>query len=67
MPDDPREQEERDLVSELLERLEERGVPQGAWLVEIAQVRDALRRADSLLRKLEDAIIRDVSSPPPEP
>jgi hypothetical protein len=28
------------------------------WLVEIAQVRESIRRADAVLRRLEDAIVR---------
>ena len=36
------------LAEEILRLLEERGVPSGAWLVDIAQVRNALREADSL-------------------
>jgi hypothetical protein len=46
------------LAERVLELLEQRGVPSGTWLVDIAQVRRSLRDADSLLRRLEDAIIR---------
>jgi hypothetical protein len=46
------------VAEHVLELLEQRGVPSGAWLVDIAQVRRSLRDADSLLRRLEDAIIR---------
>jgi hypothetical protein len=46
------------LAEEILRLLEERGVPSGAWLVDIAQARGALREADALLRRLEDAIVR---------
>jgi hypothetical protein len=46
------------LAERVLELLEQRGVPSGAWLVDIAQVRRSLRDADNLLRRLEDAIIR---------
>ena len=46
------------LAERVLELLEQRGVPSGAWLVDIAQVRRSLREADGLLRRLEDAIIR---------
>jgi len=53
------ENEERALlVTELLRQLEERGAPQGTWLVEIERVRGALRDADALLLHLHDAIIR---------
>jgi len=50
-------------VESLLNALEVRGVPQGAWLVDINRIRSALQEADSLLRRLEDAIIRAASSP----
>jgi hypothetical protein len=51
-----------ELVERLIAALEVRGVPQGAWLVDISRVRQALQEADGLLRRLEDAIIRDASS-----
>ena len=53
-----------ELVGEILRGLEERGVPAGAWLVDIAHVRRSLRDADTLLRRLEDAIIRASESSP---
>ena len=49
------------LAEEIVRALEERGVPSGAWLVDIARVRQSLREADTLLRRLEDAIIRSPS------
>ena len=49
---------QRDDFDALLQGLEERGLPGGAWLVELGRVRQALREADTLLRRLEDAIIR---------
>jgi hypothetical protein len=52
------------LAEEILRLLEERGVPSGAWLVDIAQARTALREADALLRRLEEAIVRGASSAP---
>lgn len=55
------------LAEEILAALEERGVPSGAWLVDIARVRQDLQAADKLLRRLEDAIIRSASSSPLEP
>jgi hypothetical protein len=55
------------LVSEILDALEERGVPSGAWLVDIARVRQDLQAADKLLRRLEDAIIRSANPSPLEP
>jgi hypothetical protein len=55
------------LAAEIIEALEERGVPSGAWLVDIARVRHDLQAADRLLRRLEDAIIRSASSSPLEP
>jgi hypothetical protein len=54
--------ERAELVDELLRRIEERGVPQGTWLIEIGQVRAALQEADSLLRRIEDALIRQLST-----
>jgi DNA-binding LytR/AlgR family response regulator len=54
--------EREELVESLLNALEARGVPQGAWLVDINRIRQALQEADSLLRRLEDAIIRAASS-----
>ena len=53
------------LAEEIMRRLEERGVPSGAWLVDIAQARTALREADALLRRLEDAIVRAAASATP--
>jgi hypothetical protein len=54
--------ERSELVDSLIAALEVRGVPQGAWLVDISRVRHSLQEADGLLRRLEDAIIRDASS-----
>ena len=54
--------EASDLVGELVRGLEERGVPSGTWLVDIARVRRSLQDADALLRRLEDAIIRSPES-----
>jgi hypothetical protein len=53
------------LAEEVLKLLEERGVPSGAWLVDIAQVRSSLREADALLRRLEEAIVRSAGSAGP--
>jgi hypothetical protein len=53
-----------DLVDEIVRGLEERGVPSGVWLVDIARVRQSLREADALLRRLEDGIIRSPESSP---
>jgi hypothetical protein len=50
------------LAEEIMRLLEERGVPSGAWLVDIAQARSALREADALLRRLEEAIVRAAST-----
>jgi len=52
------------LVGEVVRELEERGVPAGTWLVDVARVRQSLREADTLLRRLEDAIIRSASAAP---
>lgn len=56
--------EAAELAEEILRALEERGVPAGAWLVDIARVRRALAEADGLMRRLEDAVIRGVASSP---
>ena len=53
------------LAEEIMRLLEERGVPSGAWLVDIAQARSALREADALLRRLEEAIVRAAASATP--
>lgn len=53
-----------EVVGEILRGLEERGVPSGAWLLDIARVRRSLREADTLMRRLEDAIIRASESSP---
>jgi hypothetical protein len=52
------------LAEEIVQRLEERGVPAGAWLIDVARVRQSLREADDLLRRLEDAIIRSAETSP---
>jgi hypothetical protein len=52
------------LAEEIIHGLEERGVPAGAWLVDVARVRQSLREADDLLRRLEDAIIRSAATSP---
>jgi hypothetical protein len=56
--------EAAELADEIVRALEERGVPAGAWLVDIARVRRALAEADGLLRRLEDAVIRGATSSP---
>lgn len=53
-----------ELVNEIVRELETRGVPSGTWLVDLARVRQSLREADTLLRRLEDAIIRSSASGP---
>ena len=53
-----------DLAEELVRALEERGLPPGAWLVDVARVRRSLHEADALLRRLEDAIIRAAETAP---
>jgi hypothetical protein len=59
--------EREEIADEVMRLLEERGVPSGAWLVDIAQARNALQSADALLRRLEAAIIRSASSAPSDP
>jgi hypothetical protein len=53
-----------ELVEEVVQALEERGLPPGAWLVDVARVRRSLQEADALLRRLEDAIIRSAETAP---
>jgi hypothetical protein len=57
-------QEESALVAEIVDALEQRGIPAGAWLVDIARIRYALQEADDMLRRMENAIIRDANSSP---
>ena len=52
------------LAEEVLRLLEQRGVPAGTWLVDLAQARGALRQADALLRRLEEAIVRSAAADP---
>lgn len=61
---DLHEADAAELVGEIVRGLEERGVPSGAWLLDIARVRRSLREADTLLRRLEDALIQ-ASEPSP--
>jgi hypothetical protein len=58
----PAVSETSELADEIVRALEERGLPPGAWLVDIARVRRALSEADGLLRRLEDAVIRAADS-----
>ena len=51
-------EDQPDLVTDLLAKLEERGVPHGTWLLEIEEWRQALRDIDTGLLRLHDAIIR---------
>ncbi len=55
-------QEREALVREIIERLEERGVPQGTWLIEIARAHEAARDITNLLARLQDAVIRESPS-----
>lgn len=59
-----RERETIELAGEIVRELEQRGVPAGTWLIDIGRVRQSLREADTLLRRLEDAIIRSSSASP---
>jgi hypothetical protein len=56
-------QEER-LAETVIAALEARGVPDGVWLIEIEQARLGLKAVDDLLRRLEDAVIRNAGSTP---
>ena len=53
-----------ELMDEIVQALEERGLPPGAWLMDVARVRKSLQEADALLRRLEDAIIRAAETAP---
>jgi hypothetical protein len=53
-----------ELVEEIVSELQTRGVPSGAWLLDLAKVRQSLREADNLMRRLEDAIIRSSAAAP---
>jgi hypothetical protein len=53
-----------ELADEIVRALEERGLPPGAWLMDVARVRRSLQEADELLRRLEDAIIRAAETAP---
>lgn len=46
-----------ELLEALVDRLRAEGVPAGSWLVEIAQARQSLALADSLLRRLAESIV----------
>lgn len=59
-----KERQESALAAEIVDALEQRGIPSGAWLVDIARIRHALQEADDMLRRMENAIIRDASSSP---
>jgi hypothetical protein len=48
------------LAAETLAAIEELGVPSGAWLVDLARMRDDLQHTDKVLRRMENAIIRSV-------
>lgn len=50
------DEERSALVDEIIAALDARGAPPDVWLVEIAQVRQALRTADTLLLRMQDAI-----------
>ena len=53
-----------ELADGIVRTLEERGLPPGAWLMDVARVRRSLHEADDLLRRLEDAIIRAAETAP---
>ena len=48
--------EREELVEDLIRRLQEKGIPEGAWLFDLARARAGLREVDDLLRRLELAI-----------
>jgi hypothetical protein len=57
-------EEREQLAREVIEQLRVQGVPEGAWLLDIEEVRRSLHEADELLRRLKEAIIRAASSAP---
>lgn len=56
------EQDRAAIVDDLLVRLEERGVPQGTWLVEIEQAHRSLIEVSGLLSRLRSALIRQAEA-----
>lgn len=56
--------ERSELIEEIVNELQTRGIPSGAWLLDVAKVRQSLREADNLMRRLEDAIIRSSAAAP---
>jgi hypothetical protein len=51
------------LLTAIVDQLRLEGAPQGMWLIEIAQARQALQNADGLLRRMSEAIIAGASPP----
>jgi hypothetical protein len=64
MRTDDRTGNRSELADEIVQAFEERGLPPGAWLMDVARVRRSLHEADDLLRRLEDAIIRAAETAP---
>ena len=64
MRTDDRTGDRSELADEVVQALDERGLPPGAWLMDVACVRRSLHEADDLLRRLEDAIIRAAETAP---
>lgn len=62
--EEPRQAADDRLAAEIADELEQRGLPPGAWLVDIGRVRQSLQEADALLRRMEAAIIRAARSSP---
>jgi hypothetical protein len=63
-PPDSELDERAALAEEIVRRLEERGLPTGAWFADVVRVRRALQEADTLLRRLQEAIIAEAGSSP---
>jgi hypothetical protein len=64
-PEQPSEMDQHEaLAEEIVRRLEERGLPTGAWLADVMRVRRALHEADTLLRRLQEAIIEEARPSP---
>lgn len=63
MDENDRSNPQERIVDDLLERLRSEGVPAGMWLVDIARVRQSLQDADSLLRRLAEAILENLGPP----
>lgn len=58
------DQEREELVADLLNAIEIRGLPAGAWLFAVRDARRAITRVDDLLYRLEQALLERHEEPP---